>query len=233
MDNVKRYEEIETLGIYFKDIKHYTKRLTKEEENVLSYKIQKGDVASLQKLMESNLPLVIRVAKKYRKYTTIPFSDLISEGNIGLYHACIKFDPGYKKKFSTYAGFWIQSYIRNYIDSQKRSIVEQSPDIDDKTITKIVEDNNINDDFESELVSINSRGGAVNEIVSCLKGREKRIIEMFFGLNEDKQEKDMQEISEELGVTTECVRQIKEKAIIKMKCNVLNSEYFDNYKELT
>ncbi|ADO82247.1 sigma-70 family RNA polymerase sigma factor [Ilyobacter polytropus] len=102
---------------YLKEISHYP-LLTKEEEIEFALKAQNGDESAHEKLVTSNLRLVVSIAKKYINIG-IPVLDLIQEGNIGLIKAVSKFDTTMDKRFSTYATFWIKQSILRYISSNK------------------------------------------------------------------------------------------------------------------
>lgn len=96
--------------------------LTFEEEQELGKRIAAGDEAARQKLIESNLRLVVSIAKKYMTRTRIPFLDLVQEGNVGLVTAVEKFDYTRGLKFSTYATYWIKQAISRAITEQSRMI---------------------------------------------------------------------------------------------------------------
>lgn len=95
--------------------------LTAEEEVELGKRIQQGDKSALNKMIESNLKLVVYFARKYKNRGVDEF-DIISEGNIGLMHAAEKFDPALGYRFNTYATFWIREHIERFIMNNSRMI---------------------------------------------------------------------------------------------------------------
>ena len=95
--------------------------LSKTEEILYSRKALTGDLSAKNIMIESNLRLVVNIAKRYRG-SSIQFSDLIDEGNIGLITAVDKFDPEKGFRFSTYATWWIKQTIERAIHNQSRTI---------------------------------------------------------------------------------------------------------------
>lgn len=106
--------------IYLKEIGNYP-LLTMDEEVELAKKIEQGDQNAIDKLTESNLRLVVSIAKKYVG-RGLSFLDLIQEGNLGLIKAVDKFDYTKGYKFSTYATWWIRQAITRSIADQSRTI---------------------------------------------------------------------------------------------------------------
>ncbi|NQT90507.1 MAG: RNA polymerase sigma factor RpoD/SigA [Candidatus Omnitrophica bacterium] len=106
--------------LYFKDIEHIP-LLTHEEEVKLARRIKKGDSRARKTMIQSNLRLVINIAKRYI-YTGVPMLDLIEEGNIGLMKAARKYDVRKGHRFSTYAAWWIKQYIMRGIANQGKTI---------------------------------------------------------------------------------------------------------------
>lgn len=98
--------------------------LTEHEEVTLARRIEQGDQAAMQQMVEANLRLVVSVAKRYRRYneSSMSLSDLIQEGNIGLMKAVRKFDRRKGYRFSTYATYWIRQAITRALSDQARSI---------------------------------------------------------------------------------------------------------------
>jgi len=91
------------------------------EERDLSRRAHEGEESARKRLIESNLRLVISIAKKYRG-RGVPFEDLIQEGNAGLIRAVEKFDPEMGNRFSTYATWWIRQAVTRAIADQARTV---------------------------------------------------------------------------------------------------------------
>jgi RNA polymerase nonessential primary-like sigma factor len=107
-------------SLYLSEIGHAA-LLTAEEEVELARRIAKGDEAARHKMIESNLRLVVKMARRYLN-RGLDFADLIEEGNMGLMHAVEKFDPEMGFRFSTYATWWIRQTIERAIMNQGRTI---------------------------------------------------------------------------------------------------------------
>ncbi|MFH1752781.1 MAG: RNA polymerase sigma factor RpoD/SigA [Candidatus Omnitrophota bacterium] len=111
MDSIKRYlKEIKDIPL-----------LTAIQEIELACKIKKGSEAAREKMIRSNLRLVINIAKRY-SYLGVPMMDLIEEGNLGLMKAVEKYNPKRGYRFSTYAAWWIKQYITRAIANQGKTI---------------------------------------------------------------------------------------------------------------
>jgi len=111
---------MEALKTYLKEIRKIP-LLTAAEEVDLAKLIKKGDEQARKKMIRSNLRLVINIAKRYM-YFSIPFLDLIEEGNLGLMKAVERFDHKKGFRFSTYAAWWIRQSITRSISEQGKII---------------------------------------------------------------------------------------------------------------
>ena len=119
-NNITKLEKTESLAIYLKEINNIP-LLTPEEEKECAFLATKGDKKAKQKLIDSNLRFVVKIAKKYRN-NGLSFSDLISEGNIGLMLAADKFDPSKGFRFISYAVWWIKQTILKAISEKSKLI---------------------------------------------------------------------------------------------------------------
>ncbi len=119
---VEDYEDfaMDAIKLYLKDIQK-TNLLTAEEERALARRIDDGDMAARDKMIESNLRLVVKIAKRYMN-RGLPFLDLIEEGNLGLIKAVERFKLSKECRFSTYATWWIRQSIERALVNQSRTI---------------------------------------------------------------------------------------------------------------
>lgn len=119
-ENIPQDYSNELLKLYLKDVQK-KKLLTIEEEREIAKLIKKGDKNARKRLIEGNLRLVIKIAKKYIG-RGLHLLDLIEEGNIGLIRAVDKFEPQMNCRFSTYATWWIRQSIERAISNQTLAI---------------------------------------------------------------------------------------------------------------
>ncbi len=119
-DTAKNIPTDDPVRMYFKEIGKVP-LLTAEEERELAIRIEQGDEEAKKKLCESNLRLVVSIARRYLN-RGLSFLDLIQEGNLGLIKAVEKFDYTKGYKFSTYATWWIRQAITRSIADQARTI---------------------------------------------------------------------------------------------------------------
>jgi RNA polymerase primary sigma factor len=115
---LERFDD--AIKIYLRDIQR-TPLLNAESEKELARKVEQGDRAARNKMIESNLRLVVKIAKRYIN-RGLPFLDLIEEGNLGLIKAVERFSLAKECRFSTYATWWIRQSIERSLVNQSRTI---------------------------------------------------------------------------------------------------------------
>ena len=113
--------ELDSVTEYFKHLGKITKDIDREEMARLWKLVKKGDEDAKNRIMEMNLRLVVPTAKRFQR-PGMELMDLIEEGNLGLMQAIEKFEPQKGYRFSTYAVYWIEQYIRKFIEEQSGSI---------------------------------------------------------------------------------------------------------------
>lgn len=110
----------DAIKCYLKDIQK-SQLLTADEERNIALRIEDGDEHARSQMIESNLRLVVKIAKRYMN-RGLPFLDLIEEGNMGLIKAVERFKVSKECRFSTYATWWIRQSIERALVNQSRTI---------------------------------------------------------------------------------------------------------------
>lgn len=194
--------------------------LNKEEEALYLDKYKQGDEEARNILIERNLRLVAHVCKKYSS-TNIDQDDLISIGTIGLIKGINSFEASKGVRLATYVSRCIDNEILMYLRSNKKTNSEVyledqiGKDKDDNAVTlqEVLENNEKPIEEEVDLkFKIRNLYDKIQEI---LKGRERTIIELRFGLN-GKEAKTQKQIAKMLGISRSYVSRIETKAIGKL-----------------
>ena len=217
------YEHIDNIDKYLSSIEKY-RPLNAKDEQEIGRKIIEGDKTELDKLVRANLKFVVTIAKQYRG-KGVPFDELISEGNMGLITAAMKFEPSKGCKFITYAVYWIKSYINKRI----AGITSENTAINN--IYDVIKTAPVTCENEDDILQNISAASAVEDITKCLKEREYQMVALHFGLNGEP-ELSYKEIGERFGVTSECARQTVNCSLSKMKQNAVCSEHFKEYSNI-
>ncbi len=110
------------LRAYLSEIRQFKLLTREEEERLVGLYKDSGDPEAAQKIITSNLRLVVKIAMEFQSHWLNNLLDLIQEGNVGLMQALKKFDPGRGVKFSYYASYWIKAYILKYIMDNWRMV---------------------------------------------------------------------------------------------------------------
>ncbi len=119
-DSQEYFSQADATRLYLKEI-GFSALLTAEEEVYYARRAQRGEEAARKRMIESNLRLVVKIARRYMN-RGLALLDLIEEGNLGLIRAVEKFDPERGFRFSTYATWWIRQTIERGIMNQTRTI---------------------------------------------------------------------------------------------------------------
>ena len=221
----------ETVRLYYNDLKKY-KPLSKEEEKKMISLAKRNNLWARDKVLTSNLKFVFDVARKYRG-CGVSMPDLISEGNIGLTKAIERFDETRGVKFISYAVWWIKQSILEYINkSNKRKDYEVDEDDMNSSRSSTVTDEQREDVMSDTLTEteevpeddVENTEEKVYTLLQTLTDREQQIVKLYYGIGDDNKEHNLEEIGSEMGISKERVRQIKKKALRKLRTEVLINE---------
>lgn len=207
--------------------------LSDQVEKELSAQILNGDTKALSKLVEANLRFVVAVARQY-KGRGVAMEDLVSEGNIGLMKAASKYDARKGVRFVNYAVVYVREAIEKYID-QQAGLYQVPKDVKDEVVARqqsmplsvdapLGHRTNVsllsvlvNQDapMADERVYSDAVEEAVEFALGVLDPRETKVVNAFFGIGQERET--MAEIAEDLDVKRERVRQIRDKAVRKLR----------------
>jgi RNA polymerase primary sigma factor len=265
----------DALTLFMTRAGHYP-LLTAAQEVELAKRIERGDAKAKERMINSNLRLVISIAKRYQGHD-VPLGDLVQEGVIGLNRAVEKFDWRRGFKFSTYATWWIRQACQRAISNLSKTIrvpthvherrlklarvrtelvaklgreptreelaeaasfsLQHVDEALDAAEAPVSLNQRIGSEEESELGDLFSdpsaedpAGDAVDSVrrlevrraVAELPERERRVLELRFGLDGDPQT--LEAIGKELGVTRERVRQLESEALARLEAELGSAE---------
>ena len=209
---------------YLKDIKKKgSLSLAQEQELVKS-----ADIASRNKLIESNLKFVIQVANKYQGMG-LTLEDLIGFGNIGLFEAAEKFDTSKNLKFITFAVWYIRAEIQKALNDLSRVVrvpshLTKTAEYSTKSISTPVGDDENKETYADRFLAAETTLSRrdkedfkmeLNNALDQLKPKQRLAVCMFYGIGYE-YEMCMDQIAEELSVTGERARQLVRQAEIAL-----------------
>ncbi|HKQ63161.1 MAG TPA: RNA polymerase sigma factor RpoD/SigA [Candidatus Polarisedimenticolaceae bacterium] len=224
-------EHSATLGSYLQAVRDRP-LLTREEELGLARTSRAGNRNARDRLIQSNLAFVVKVAKQYRGLG-VPFEDLINEGNVGLVEAARRFDPTRGTRFVTCAVWWIRKAILGAIDeraalvpvpvyqrrhggSDRARVVELDAPSGAERETRRVEPLRAPEESaEQALIERESRD-LLDTALAGLGERERAVLSLRFGLDGNRPHV-LEELGARLGVSRERVRQIEAQALRRLK----------------
>lgn len=201
--------------------------LSSDEETYLIQQLELGDASVKGVLIERNLRLVVYIARKFEN-TGVGIEDLVSIGTIGLIKAVNTFDPNKKIKLATYASRCIENEILMHLRRNN------------KTKTEVSFDEPLNIDWDGNELLLSDVLGTENDVIykyieeevdkkllhlalQKLNGRERRIMELRFGLN-NCEEKTQKEVADMLGISQSYISRLEKRIIRRLKKEIHRME---------
>ena len=202
--------------------------LPEEQEARLSARILQGDERALNRLIEANLRFVVVIARQYQGQG-LSMEDLVSEGNLGLMKAARKFDATRGLRFVNYAVVFIRQQIEKAVRKESdEQRVESTRDGQTRSVDAPL-GSKANVSLLSVLVNADSPQAdqrvynasledAIERSLQTLNERETVVVNAYFGIGEERQT--MAEIAERMSLKRERVRQIRDRAVRRLKKNM-------------
>lgn len=205
--------------------------LSDAQEQELSLRIQAGDQRALNKLVSANLRFVVKIATQYRG-RGVELDDLISEGNIGLMKAAAKFDASRGVRFVNFAVVYIREQIEktlpDTVDTKENTPTRRpavAVGVSDASLDAPLGHRTnmsllsvlVNKDapLADERIHSEAIEEAVEFALGALTPREARVVNGFFGINQEHET--LAEIAEDMGLKRERVRQIRNRAVRRLR----------------
>lgn len=264
---------LDATQLYFNEIGS-SPLLNAEEEIYFARRALQGDEAARQRMIKSNLRLVVNIARRYSN-RGLPLLDLIEEGNLGLIHAVEKFDPERGFRFSTYATWWIRQNIERALMNQARTIrlpvhivkelnvclratreltqsLDHEPTVEeiatklDKPVDDVSRMMHLNEKITSVDISVGDSDNALLDVLADdnepgpegntqlddikqniikwlfeLSGKQREVLARRFGLL-GHETSTLEEVSKEIGLTRERVRQIQLEGLSQLRKTLLS-----------
>lgn len=222
------------LGLYKAEWVHYIGSsetlpppLSADEEGFLLSRLSTGDEAVKSVLIERNLRLVVYIARKFDN-TGIGVEDLVSIGTIGLIKAVKTFDPDKRIKLATYASKCIENEILMYL---RRSSRQRSEVSFDEPLNKDWEGNELllsdvmgtDDDLIYKGIEEEVDRTLLRKAMSKLTGRERRIMELRFGLS-DHRERTQKEVADLLGISQSYISRLEKRIYKRLRKEILRMQ---------
>ncbi|MDI3299223.1 MAG: RNA polymerase sporulation sigma factor SigE [Bacillota bacterium] len=201
--------------------------LSRDEEAELIHRLERGDDSARTPLIERNLRLVVYIARKFDN-TGVGVEDLVSIGSIGLIKAVRSFDPGKRIKLATYASKCIENEILMYLrrSAKTRSEVsfDQPLNVDwDGNELLLADVHGTDQDMIYQSVEEEVDRALLRRALARLNGRERKIIELRFGLR-DGVEYTQKQVADLLGISQSYISRLEKRIMRRLRREILAME---------